>query len=199
MKKMILAATMLMTVAMSVSAQREVGSLTIQPKFGGNISVLYMDDKNLDYQNAGGMVAGAELEYRMAKWFALSGGAMYSQEGGKTKVKDLNLVEKANLDYITVPVMANFYVWKGLALKVGIEPAFKVHEKYDIPAGLSATKYMFGDAKGFDLRTPIGISYDFGGLTLDLRLDAGRTKAMKDRDFMNGSGQLTIGYKFALK
>ena len=199
MKKMILAATMLMTVAMSVSAQREVGSLTLQPKFGGNISVVFMDDKNLDYERAGGMVAGAELEYRMAKWFALSGGAMYSQEGGKTKVKDLNLVEKANLDYITVPVMANFYVWKGLALKVGIEPAFKMHEKYDVPASLTGTKYMFGEAKSFDLRTPIGISYDFGGLTLDLRLNAGRTKVMKDKDFINGSGQLTVGYKFALK
>ncbi|MBP5385947.1 MAG: PorT family protein [Prevotella sp.] len=199
MKKMIFAATAMMMVAMSVSAQREVGSLTLQPKFGGNISVVYMDDKNLDYEKAGGMVAGAELEYRVAKWFAVSAGAMYSQEGGKTKIKDLNMVEKVNLDYITAPVMANFYVWKGLALKVGIEPAFKIHDKYDVPAPIAASKYEFNDIKSFDLRTPIGISYDFGGLTLDLRLNAGRTKIMKDKDFFNGSGQLTIGYKFALK
>ena len=49
---MILAATMMMMVAMSVSAQREVGSLTLQPKFGGNISVVCMDDKNLDFIEA---------------------------------------------------------------------------------------------------------------------------------------------------
>lgn len=198
MKKMILAATM-MLVAMTVSAQREVGSLTIQPKFGGNLSLVCMDDDNLDYEKAGGIIAGAELEYRMAKWFALSAGAQYSQEGGKTKVKGLNVTEKVNLDYVATPVMANFYVWKGLALKVGVEPAFKVHEKYDVPNALVGSKYGFGEAKNFELRTPVGISYDFGGLTLDLRFDVNRFKTMKDRDFYNGCAQLTVGYKFALK
>ena len=198
MKKMILAATM-MIVAMSVSAQREVGSLTIQPKVGFNGSILYLDDKNVDHQSFGGFTAGAELEYRMSKCFALSAGALYSQEGGKTKIKDLGVTEKANLDFIVVPVLANFYVWKGLALKIGLQPSFKVNEKYDVPVALKNTKYEFGDAKGFDLRMPIGVSYDFGGLTLELRTCPGLTKAMKDKDFYNSTAQLTVGYKFALK
>ena len=197
---MILAATMMM-VAMSVSAQREVGSLTVQPRVGSNGSIMYMDDKNIENKSFGGFAAGVELEYRMANWFALSAGAMYSQEGGKVKVKDINVTEKANLDYITVPVLANFYVWKGLALKIGVEPAFKIHDKYDIPANnaLINSKYAFGEAKNFDVRVPLGISYDFGGLTLELRTSSGVTKAMKDKDFRNGYAQLGIGYKFALK
>jgi hypothetical protein len=200
MKKMIIAATMMMTVAMSVSAQREVGSLTIQPKVGMQASGIGSNDKNLEIQKFGGATVGAELEYRMAKWFSLSAGAMYSREGGKTKVKDINVSQKVNLDYISAPVMANFYVWKGLALKAGIEPAFKVHEKYDLPTSTVINpEYRFEEAKNFNLRMPVGISYDFNGLTLDMRIAPSITKTMKHNDLHNAYAQLTVGYKFTLK
>lgn len=199
MKKMIIAATMMMMVAMSVSAQREVGSLTVQPKIGIQASGIGSNDKNLEIQKFGGYTAGAEFEYRMAKWFSFSAGAMYSQEGGKSKIKDINVTEKVNLDYISVPVMANFYVWKGLALKAGIEPAFKVREKYDTPAAMAIDpKYRFEEAKNINLRLPVGISYDFNGLTLDMRIAPSITKTMKHNDLHNAYVQLTLGYKFNL-
>ena len=199
MKKLMFIAMMM--VAMSASAQREVGTLTLQPKIGISSPIMYMDDKNVDNQSMTGFVGGAELEYQMKKWFSLSAGVMYSQEGGKNKIKDLNVTEKVNLGYINIPVMANFYVWKGLALKIGLQPGFKVHEKFDVPnnAALSTSKYGFGNkADNFDLKLPIGISYDFGNVVLELRSAPGLTKPLKDKDYINGCAQLTVGYKFKL-
>ena len=201
MKKMMMAVTM-MVFAMSASAQREEGTLTIQPKVGFNVSILYMNDKNVDNEGRSGYCSGVELEYQIKNWFSLSGGVLYSQDGGKFKLKDQHTTEEAHLDYIHVPVLANFYVWKGLALKVGLQPGFKVREKlYPSTSGIVLPeKYQLGDkAEGFDLRMPIGISYDFGGVVLEFRTSSGLVKTFHNRDYVNGSATLSIGYKFALK
>ena len=200
MKKMILAVTMMIMVAIGVSAQREIGSLTIQPKFGYNGSGMTMDDDNLEVMRFGRITAGVDLEYRLSKWASFSVGAMYSQEGGKSKIKNLNVTETVYLDYIAIPLMANFYISKGLAVRIGLEQAFKIHEKYDIPShpGIDQ-KNLFEDAKSFNLRMPVGISYDFGGVTLDMRLVPALNKIMKNKDFKNAYLQATIGYKFKLK
>ena len=201
MKKMMMAIAM-MVFAMSASAQREPGTLTIQPKVGFNVSILYMDDKNVDNEGRGGNCDGVELEYQIKKWFSLSAGVLYSQDGGKFKLKEQHTTEEAHLDYIHVPVLANFYVWKGLALKIGLQPGFKVREKlYPSVNGIVLPeKYQFGDkADGFDLRLPLGISYDFGGVVLEFRTSSGLVKTFKDKDYTNASATLSIGYKFKLK
>ena len=46
---------------------------------------------------------------------------------------------------------------------------------------------------------PVGISYDFNGLTLDMRIASSITKTMKHNDLHNAYAQLTVGYKFTLK
>lgn len=61
MKKLMFIAMMM--VAMSASAQREVGTLTLQPKIGISSPIMYMDDKNVDNQSMTGFLGGAELEY----------------------------------------------------------------------------------------------------------------------------------------
>ena len=43
------------------------------------------------------------------------------------------------MDYINVPVLLNVYVTKGLAVKAGIQPGFKVNSKVKVSAsGASA-------------------------------------------------------------
>ncbi len=201
MKKMILAA-MMMVVAMSVSAQHEVGSITFQPKVGVNGSLMYMNNDDIDLEGVGGFIAGAEFEYRMTKWLAVSAGAMYSQQGGKVKHKEFNVEQTARIDFVTVPIMANFYVWKGLALKIGVEPAFKVRDDLKMPENnmaFMASKYSFGEVNRFDLRVPLGVSYDFGKFSLEFSTNGGLTKAMKNKDYYNAYASFRLGYKFSLK
>ena len=185
MKKMILAA-MMMVVAMSVSAQHEVGSITFQPKVGVNGSLMYMNNDDIDLEGVGGFIAGAEFEYRMTKWLAVSAGAMYSQQGGKVKHKEFNVEQTARIDFVTV----------------GVEPAFKVRDDLKMPENnmaFMASKYSFGEVNRFDLRVPLGVSYDFGKFSLEFSTNGGLTKAMKNKDYYNAYASFRLGYKFSLK
>ena len=182
MKKFVLAAVMMLS-SVATFAQHEEGSLTIQPRVGVNIASLTQNDGG---KARIGLAAGAELEYQVSDIFSLSAGAMYSMQGAK------NGNIKLNLDYINVPVMANVYVVPGLAVKLGLQPGFKVNSKVDV-LGVSAN---IPGAKSVDLSLPIGLSYEYKNFVLDGRYNFGLTKVNEIGDSKNSVFQITAGYKF---
>ena len=117
---------------------------------------------------------------------SVSAGAMYSMQGAKKSG------ETAKLDYINVPVMANVYVVKGLAVKLGLQPGFKVNSKVDV-LGVSAN---IPGAKSVDLSLPVGLSYEYKNFVLDGRYNFGLTKVNEIGDRKNSVFQITAGYKF---
>ena len=214
-----IAAMMLAT--LGAVAQNEVGQFTLQPKVGMNISKI--TDSNLNSKV--GLVAGFEAEYGVAKNFGVSVAALYSMQGAK---RDLNLnvsgnsVDvKFNLDYINIPVLAQYYIVPGLAVKAGIQFGFNVRNKvkvgtniagYNLKDDCSMDEFLDmaralgesipSDAKfqKFDLSIPVGLSYEYEDFVLDARYNIGTSKLIKsDPDSSkNGVFQLTIGYKFEL-
>ena len=97
--------------------------------------------------------------------------------------------DPTKLDYINIPVMANFYVAKGFALKIGVQPGILVNDNIN------------GDCKSFNFSIPVGLSYEFNnGITLDLRGGYSLTRVDKfnndDYKYYTDGGSLTIGYKF---
>jgi hypothetical protein len=92
----------------------------------------------------------------------------------------------------------NFYVAKGFALKIGLQPGFLVNAKAESVDNKDAFE-------SFNLSMPIGLSYEFkNGITLDLRGAASLTNMNKndangDIKWYGDAGMLTIGYKFSLK
>ncbi len=109
---------------------------------------------------------------------------------------------KLNLDYINIPILANFYVAKGFALKAGIQPAFNVSNKVKSD-GVSVdwNEYMGGtdaEIKTFDFSIPVGASYEISDFVIDARYNFGLTKVAKAFDSKNSVFQLTVGYKFDL-
>ena len=106
---------------------------------------------------------------------------------------------KLNLDYINIPILANAYIAKGLAVKVGVQPAFKVSSK--IKAGgveVDVDKVYDNDIKSFDLSIPLGLSYEISDFVIDARYNWGVTKLLEGYDSKNSVFQFTVGYKFAL-
>ncbi len=197
MKKMIL-----MAVAMFVSvasfAQHEKGTVTIQPKVGVNAAYL-TDGNNLDPRF--GLVAGAEFEYQATDIFSISAGALYSMQGAKTD--DVTI----KMDYINIPILANVYVVKGLAVKLGVQPAFKVNSSVDLKSSrLETTGDLSDYTKTFDFSIPVGVSYEFSNVVIDARYNWGLTKwadgskltAAQGANSKHSVFQLTVGYKFAL-
>ncbi|GAA2997484.1 hypothetical protein GCM10019997_11590 [Prevotella corporis] len=97
--------------------------------------------------------------------------------------------------------MANVYVVKGLAVKLGIQPGFKVNSeiKADVktPVGDGAKSREI-EAKSFDFSLPVGISYEYANFQLDARYNFGLTKVFDNGDSKNSVFQITLGYKFDL-
>ena len=157
----------------------------------GTLSGTYSDFEISSKDPRAGLTIGAEAEYyTKTPWLSVSAALMYTQQGWETKVNGKTYTQK--LDYINIPVLANFYVAKGFALKIGLQPGFLVS---------ADDKSSF---ESFNLSMPIGLSYEFkNGITLDLRGTPGLTAVNKnstsDWKLRSDCSTLTIGYKFSLK
>ena len=189
MRKVIIMAV-LMLASVATFAQRPVGSLTVQPKIGMNFATLTKAD---DSESRIGLVAGAELEYQLSDIFSISGGALYSQQGCEWSEDGSTRTNK--LDYINIPVLANVYVVKNLAVKVGLQPAFNVNSKAKASQGDSSVQGSIEGIKTFDFSIPIGLSYEYKNIVIDGRYNFGLTKVSKYADSKNSVFQLTLGYK----
>ena len=199
MKKiMMIAAMMVATVA--AKAQFEPGTFTLQPKVGVTLATISSDDSKFKF----GMAAGIEGQYQLNNWFGLSAAVMYSHQGAKAKNYDV----KVNTEYINIPVMAKFYVTKGLSLNVGLQPGFMTKAK---AKGDGRTIDVKSNCNKVDFSIPMSIAYEFeNGLSFEARYATGLTNVGKDAFDSTSSSwdkayqnknevfMLTVGYKFSL-
>ena len=137
-----------------------------------------------------GFIAGVEGEYYANDWFGIALGLNYAQQGWKVDGNTLKL------DYLNVPLVADFYVARGLALKTGVQFGFLMNAKADE-----------GDIKNscekFNFSIPVGISYEISNFVLDIRYNIALTKVNKNDGGHNEKNrsdlvQFTVGYKFEL-
>ena len=204
MKKMILMAAMFAT-SVAAMAQHAVGSFTVAPKVGMTVANV-TDFDNSDSRI--GFIGGVEGEYQATDLFSISGGIFYSMQGYKYDGSTEILGIKANgdvttkLDYINIPILANVYVVKGLAVKLGIQPAFNVNASvsgsYNVAGHSGKSDDYDIEAKSFDFSIPVGLSYEYSNFVIDARYNWGLTKVFDNADAKNSVFQLTLGYKFAL-
>ena len=192
MKKIVLAAAIMMA-SVSAFAQHSAGDITLQARLG----FCAADFNNTsDTKTRVEMVVGPEMEYFMTDRFSLGAGINYAQQGAE--LKDTEVTYK--IDYVNMPITANFYVVKGLALRAGLQPGINVNAK--IEAG-DVEKDMDDAVKGFDLAIPVGLSYEYRHFVVDARYTLGLTKIFDtkevDLDSKNLTFQLSLAYKFNLK
>ena len=193
MKKLFLAVVAMM-VSATTFAQNEVGQLTIQPKVGVNIANI--TDVN-DADPRIGLAAGAEFEYGLTDNIGLSAGVLYSMQGVKTTIIDDDCTWK--LDFLNVPILANFYVAKGFAVKLGVQPGFKLSSKAKFKGSGGSKEVEVEDGvKSVDLSIPVGLSYQYQNIVFDARYNWGVTKIVDDADSKHSVFQITVGYKFSL-
>ena len=184
-------------------AQPEVGTLSIQPKVGINVANVTDDDIS---KPRVGVAGGIELQHQIISRLGISYGILYSMQGAKEKVNNVSATLKT--DYLAVPILANVYLFKGLALKTGIQPAFNVIDKGTLSSeGHSSTGSISNttnEIKPFDFGIPFGLSYEFNNVVLDARYILGLTEywdlpSSFDEEFNSHHRvfQFTIGYRFS--
>lgn len=199
MKKLVIMAALALS-SVGAFAQQAVGTWSVTPKVGMNIANI--TDGNGDSRI--GLVAGGEFEYQATDMVSVTAGALYSMQG--SKVTGDGIKSTLKLDYINVPILANVYVAKGLAVKLGVQPAFKVNSEFKI--GGYSSDIINDSFKSFDFSIPVGISYEYMNFVIDARYNWGITKVAKDvrlgdfefdgADGKNSVFQITLGYKIPL-
>lgn len=220
-------ATLLVALVASVStfAQVEKGTFTLQPMVGLDVTSLSgngfsQSGYDLTFKSKIGFVGGVEGAYQFTDRFGLSVGVLYAMGGARIDVADKDGKSVSDIDGVTndsklsvsalnVPVLANVYVWKGLALKAGIQPQFLLSANMQTKVGYDGKTLVDEDVDGKDacnsvsLAIHVGASYDFpSGLTVDARYNIGLTNVYKDDDSKmvgkHNMFQVTVGYKFHL-
>ena len=227
MKKMMMIAAM-MVATLSAGAQNEVGQFSLKPAVGLNFATLTKFDNS---KTRTGLNVGLEGEYGVAKNFGVTLGFFYSQQGAKAK--DVELDEDwfdlytseilggysfkgeatVKLDQINIPIMAQYYVIKGLAIKAGIQPGFNVLKKVNLDGTLYQGGVQGGnpqsvnetykldkndEIKSFQFAIPVGLSYEYKNIVLDARYNIALTKAFKYSDSRHSVFSITLGYKIPL-
>lgn len=196
MKKFLaIVAACLLTFTANAQQQAE-GSLSIRPELGLNASSMEGDNASVAKYRIGFPVVGAEMQYQAKDWLGISFGLLYAQqgykvEGGKASLGPLTVTaddKEWKPGYLNVPVLANFYVAPGLALKTGLQPGFLL------------SKDGSDNANTFNLSLPVGISYEISNVVLDARYNLGLTDTFKDDNnhWKNSVFQFTVGYRFDL-
>ncbi len=181
-------------IALSVSAQSEAGSFTLQPNVGFTYASPSFGD-GLD--GAFGLTAGVEGMYMINDKLGAALGLNYT---GYNTSKEFKVKGESD-DYIYsnyyfhIPVTANYYVAPGLAVKAGI--AFNI---------LSTAKFHGEDKVGKEkvkdwykstfFSIPVGVSYEINDFVLDARYGFGITDAAEGSNGSFNTLTFTVGYKF---
>lgn len=182
-------------ISVSASAQSEVGSITIQPNVGLTVASA-TSDAGENAKCAVGLTAGVEGMYMITDKFgatlavSLTGYNVSGKEGPEKGKISSNY-------YICVPVMADYYVAPGLALKAGVSVNFLATSKFDGENKVDGEKYRNLFKRGF-ISIPVGASYEINDFVFDARYNIGVRKIMKSNliDGTYNAFSFTVGYKF---
>jgi hypothetical protein len=147
---------------------------------GGDIS-------DVDFKAITSYHGGAVMELKMFENFAIQPELLYSTQG--SELEGLGDQVKNELGYISIPVLAKFYLTSNeLSLELGPQASFLVSERNEVDATVT---------NSFDFGLAGGLSYKItNGLFVSGRYVAGLTEAKQDADLKNSVIQFSVGYMF---
>jgi len=192
--------------AVTVSNAQEDASNSdsMSPSFGIKGGVNFASISGNDFDNPDARTsfhAGVFGEFPIAPIFSLQVEALYSGQGFKSDydggIFGGNGKIEYQLDYINVPVLAKFYLIKGLSIEAGPQFSFKVNEEIDADANADDGDYDLSKAKDFEFGVAGGLTFQTEmGLFATARYIQGMTEIFEDSDAKNAVFQVGVGYKF---
>lgn len=156
-----------------------------------------------------GVVGAVDVQYQFNPVLGLSFGVTVESAG--TRFADycnqnsvVNEITSGRIDflYTMLPVLLHTYVYKGLSVNVGIQPGLLVGQEFSWKLnGHEDSRNT--DYRKYSVALPVGVSYDFRSILLDMRYCVGLTKIRGDENMVGGSTprdhlhsiQLSVGYK----
>ena len=242
MKRILMMALLALSL-FTVHAQTKPGTFSIIPKVGFSLSNMTGQDvligsgsepsHSIKTTYRSGLVIGADVQYMMTEKFGLSLGVLYSREGFRMPnfqdesehdgIKNVFMLEdgQLNLDYLSAPILAHYYITDHLCLNAGFQIGFllsaRMHQvttsydetdgtrKYEQYEGkdlnhLESNNSWSAQFEGHALSIPVGLSYEYQNIVLDAKYNfpvSYVNKAGYDKNILK-TFLFTVGYKFDL-
>jgi len=207
--KKITARTMILAAAISANAQEADNTLSREVSFGvkGGVNFATINGDGFDSPDSRtSFHVGALAEFPLADIFSIQVEALYSGQGFEYNTPETFLTDSRKieyqLDYITVPVLAKVYLFKGFSLEAGPQFGFLVNEELDSAPNDNDGDTNTDEAKDFEFGFAGGVTFQTDmGLFATARYTQGVTEIFEDRDdadnkATNSVFQIGIGYKF---
>lgn len=204
MKKKLAILLLFFSVGLAVNALPERGSLTLYPRLGVNFSkindeVFYADNGGVEKSvYKVGLTAGVELQQQFADYLGFSFGTLYSMQSHAFPNKYGYDVPDYRLHYLNVPLLLVGYLGHtGIMAKAGIQAGWLLGARYD-------GKDVKDQFRSLDFTVPVGVGYQYGALSVDVRYHIGLSKPQRKLDELGvdvgrtSCFQLTVGYAFSL-
>lgn len=233
MKKILILSFLAFIQVLSTSAQQEVGTFSIVPRIG--VSIANMTNNDFVSSNGSssgqvikskyktGLMAGADVEYQFHPVLSVSLGGYYSNQG--SRYSNYNEGDEdtgeyigysdhhTDLQYLNVPLMLNWYVAEGFALKAGVQVGLLLDSKQErdetpFTIGKDGTQThedtktvpFSTDYRNTDISIPVGLSYEYMNVVLDARYNIGLTNLLDANvaSSKNSVFTFSVGYRFSL-
>ena len=170
-------------------------------KAGVNFANLVGDDID-GAETRVGLNLGGLVEIPVSEKFSFQPELAYSQYG--TTNNDEGSDISINLDYLTLPLLAKFYVAEGFSLEGGPQLGFKLKGEVEVD---NVSVDLEDGIKGFDYGITGGVGYSLPmGIFFQARYYYGLSDVFDDfqiedvevesGDIKNAAFQLSVGYKF---
>ena len=181
--------TMVLSLSLTLSMAQEV-------KFGGkagiNLATLQPDLNDPESRVA--FHLGAVAEISILEAFSIQPELLYSAQGVKDKSDDDEIIK---LDYLTVPLLAKYYVSEGFSLEAGPQLGFLLSAKGEDDGDSFDLKDI---TKSTDIGLALGLGYKMeSGLNFAFRYYFGGDVNSLDDDpdkIKNNVFQFSVGYFF---
>jgi hypothetical protein len=206
MKKIILVALIAIGIVSKLSAQKK-GDTEFGINIGFNNSTV--SDSNDTFDNSTGLNVGGSVDYYFSRDWSLKVKMIYDQKGWDNDVI-LNLdngqyyATDYNLDYLTIPIMANWHFGDNREWYLNFGPYFGFFlSAKDTQFNSDVKKFFntndFGLAAGVGVKIPVSNKLKF---FVELEGQGGFTDINKESGYpslTNSRGSLNVGFNFLMR
>jgi hypothetical protein len=177
-----------LTVFGMVSAQAQ--DIWFGAKGGVNFASLNGDDTD-DLDGRTSFHVGAVANIGISELFAIQPEIIYSAQGFSDDTAGVDIT--GQLDYINVPIFADFTIAEGFSLQGGPQFGFNISSELDSDDGSAD----IDDVESFDLGAGIGAQYKLPmGIFFQARYVIGFSDIIDEVDAKNSVLSVSLGYAF---
>lgn len=186
MKKILLAAVLFIATTATIQAQLLKIGVKAGVNFANQTGDFSYDGDDFNKEGITSYHAGLVAEIKLLDRFAVQPELLYSTQGAS--YKNAGEEFKNELGYLSIPVMAKFYLSDSFSLEVGPQASFLLSERND---------FNIEDGETFEFGVNAGLGFKITeNFFIQGRYGLGLTEASKNADVKNSTVQISAGFMF---